>query len=116
MTSRTFLRRGLVVATPIIVAALITACGSNGSSTGDGSSDDRNASPGPSLQLRDGVPVIAALVGLSEAEAEAEAEANGWTVRVVERDGEEYMVTMDYSDSRVNLTIEGGVVTNAAVG
>ena len=45
------------------------------------------------------------LVGLSEREAIAQAEANGWAVRVVSRDGVDLPVTMDYSESRVNLEI-----------
>lgn len=56
------------------------------------------------------------LVGLSEKEATASAESQGWVVRVVARDGEEFPITMDYSTGRVNLTIEDDVVTEVYVG
>ena len=56
------------------------------------------------------------LVGLSEADAVAEAEAQGWDVRVVARDGEDFPITMDYSTGRVNLTVEDDVVTKVYVG
>lgn len=56
------------------------------------------------------------LIGLSEADAVAEAEAQGWDVRVVARDGEEFPITMDYSTGRVNLTVEDDVVTKVYVG
>ena len=56
------------------------------------------------------------LVGMSEADAVTEAEAQGWDVRVVARDGEEFPITMDYSTARVNLTVENDVVTKVYVG
>lgn len=56
------------------------------------------------------------LVGTSEAEATAEATANGWGVRVVERDGRSLPATMDYRIDRVNLTVVDDVVTAVSVG
>ncbi|MGA0862553.1 MAG: hypothetical protein ACO3RB_01535 [Ilumatobacteraceae bacterium] len=56
------------------------------------------------------------LVGLAEDEAAKVAESRGWVVRIAERDGEQFMLTMDYVPSRVNLTIAGGRVTGASVG
>jgi hypothetical protein len=56
------------------------------------------------------------LVGLSEAEAVAAGEAQGWVVRVVARDGEEFPITMDYSTERVNLTVVDDVVIEVYVG
>ena len=56
------------------------------------------------------------LIGLTEAAAVDEAESGGWVVRVVARDGENYLVTQDYSLSRVNLTVVGGIVTSVSVG
>lgn len=38
------------------------------------------------------------------------------TYRIVKRDGESYIITMDYSTSRINMEIENGIVTNAYVG
>ncbi len=51
------------------------------------------------------------LVGLSETDAEAAAIAQGWTLRVVERDGQGQSVTDDYRTDRVNVVITDGVVT-----
>ena len=59
---------------------------------------------------------IEAFLGMSEADAVSYAESRGWAVRVVARDGEEFPITMDYSASRVNLTIEDGIVTIATTG
>lgn len=53
----------------------------------------------------------AALLDLTEDEATAAATERGWTLRVVERDGESLAVTMDYSPTRVNVVITAGVVT-----
>ena len=57
-----------------------------------------------------------ALVGCPEAEGTKKAEAAGWTVRVMVRDGESQMGTMDYRVDRVGLTVDGGVVTGVQVG
>lgn len=56
------------------------------------------------------------LLGMSEAEATSTATANGWVVRVAARDGEQFALTMDYNWLRVNLTIDGGVVTDVFIG
>jgi hypothetical protein len=58
----------------------------------------------------------ATLIGLTEDDAIATATDRGWAVRVVERDGEQFAVTEDYSTSRVNLTITNGAVTAVTVG
>jgi hypothetical protein len=58
----------------------------------------------------------AALVGCTEANVTLRAEAAGWTVRVVERNGEGLMVTMDYVPARLNLAVNDRVVTAASPG
>jgi hypothetical protein len=60
--------------------------------------------------------IVAALVGLSEAEATERATADGMIVRIAGRDGETFPGTADYVETRVNLTIAGGVVVDARVG
>jgi len=55
-------------------------------------------------------------VGLTEAEAAALADENIITWRVSSIDGEPQMVTMDYSPSRLNFELEGGVVTAVTTG
>jgi len=67
----------------------------------------------------DSVPTdddVQALVGNSEAEAVKIIESWGWTVRIGERDGEKFMLTMDYSSTRVTLSITRGKVTAAVIG
>lgn len=56
------------------------------------------------------------LIGLSESAALDTAKANGWEVRVVSRDGEDFAVTEDYRMGRVNLTIVDDMVTASTVG
>jgi len=56
------------------------------------------------------------LIGLTEKAAIQAAESQGWAVRVVARDGEEFPITMDYSTARVNLTVVDDIVTEVYVG
>ena len=51
------------------------------------------------------------LVGLRVDEASKLAEASGWTVRVARADGADLALTMDYSETRLNVAVEAGVVT-----
>jgi hypothetical protein len=60
--------------------------------------------------------VAEGLVGSTEEEAVATVEAAGFVARVIARDGEDLAVTDDYRVDRINLRIEGGVVTGAGVG
>ncbi len=56
------------------------------------------------------------LVGLSEDEATKVATDRKWIVRIAKRDGEEFMLTMDYVSNRVNFTVVAGVVTEVTIG
>jgi len=56
------------------------------------------------------------LVGLSERASELCAEINGWGYRVVQRDGEDFAVTMDYRSNRINVKIKDDEVTEVTVG
>lgn len=58
----------------------------------------------------------AGLVGLSEDEAVKVIAAMGWTSRIGSRDGEDFMLTTDYSPTRLTLSIEKDTVTNAVIG
>lgn len=49
-------------------------------------------------------------------EATAAAEESGYTVRITKRDGESFAVTMDYIATRMNLEIEGDIVTACTSG
>jgi hypothetical protein len=63
-------------------------------------------------------PIFAtsAPIGLSELEAIKVIESEGFTARVVARDGESLPGTMDYRLDRVNISIENGVVVSAELG
>ena len=56
------------------------------------------------------------LLGLPEEEATKVAMANGWLVRVAARDGEFFMLTKDYLENRVNLSVKNGIVIAITVG
>lgn len=52
-----------------------------------------------------------ALVGDSLDAAEKRAAGYGCIIRVVERDGEAFPVTLDFSPSRINVVVEDDLVT-----
>ena len=56
------------------------------------------------------------LLGMSERAATACASALSWTSRVVARNGEDYAVTMDYSNVRINFKINNDKVSEVSVG
>lgn len=97
-----------------MLAVAAVGCSSSGSSGGSSS----GSSSGPTTTAARYASGFTSndLVGLTEAEAAAQAEAAGFTVRVIQRDGEAYPGTMDWVETRVNLTIESGVVTRATIG
>ena len=51
------------------------------------------------------------VVGLTEDAATTAAEANGWTLRVIRRDGDDLPITMEYRTNRVNVDVTDGEVT-----
>ena len=56
------------------------------------------------------------LLGLPESEATKVAMANGWQVRIAARDAEFFMLTQDYVENRVNLSVKRGKVIAITVG
>ena len=56
------------------------------------------------------------VIGQSLTEAEDLCQENGVKLRLVERDGEHFIVTMDYRTDRVNVHVRDGIVTDARVG
>lgn len=72
----------------------------------------------PDVSMGGEIPLEQAneLLGLTEADATSTAEGRGWEVRIAARDGEQFALTMDYIPTRVNLTIEAGVVTYLFIG
>lgn len=74
-------------------------------------SDTRDDSAGPGDSGPSG-----GLVGLGETSAAAAAAEQGFTVRIVARDGEWFPMTKDYREDRINIVIENGTVVRAFVG
>ena len=56
------------------------------------------------------------LIGFTESDAEACATSLGWAFRVGERDGESFVLTADYSQQRVTVSVANDLVTAVAVG
>lgn len=56
------------------------------------------------------------LVGLSERAGELCAQINEWGYRVVQRDGEDFAVTMDYRPNRINVKIKDDEIIEVTVG
>lgn len=56
------------------------------------------------------------LISMSELAAQTCAAANGWLYRVGSIDGEDLMVTMDYRENRVTVSVQSGVITEVRVG
>lgn len=121
----------MVLLTGAAMAVLLVGCGSEGSvddasgsaaasgsasaTTGGGPAQSRPALP-PPVQEPDNEAVNAALLGMSQAQAEAAATEAGYTVRIASVDGEGRAMTMDYRFDRINIELEGGLVTRAYVG
>lgn len=56
------------------------------------------------------------LVGLSERAGEVCALLNGWGYRVVQRDGEDFPVTLDYRSNRINVKVKAEKIFEVTVG
>jgi hypothetical protein len=76
--------------------------------------DPPDGQPEPSNE--DGARIEDQLVGLTESDAMALAAAEGFDVRVEARDGEEFFLTQDHSEARINLTVADDVVTGVRRG
>ena len=100
----------VTTAIPPAVAATSVSSGLRTHRSSRHGRDGRSNASGP----RD--PARAALIGLTEAAAVEEAESGGWVTRIVARDGENYPATKDYRPERVNLTVDGGIVTSVFAG
>ena len=51
-------------------------------------------------------------VGKTLEDAEKKAKNDGFTTRVVEEDGQQYMVTMEYRTDRINFRVRNNIVTS----
>jgi predicted outer membrane protein len=113
MTNYSDLRATVVLAACIALAVL----------TGCGSDDDASTTPTPAptkptqslvcpMDAGDAKSFDAStLVGKSVADAKTEAAKYGCTVRTVELDGKPMAATMDFNQSRINVSVEDNEVT-----
>ena len=58
----------------------------------------------------------ATLIGMNITEAEQRAHTAGFTLRIVERDGESFAITMDYRTDRVDVKVTNDIITEYSVG
>ena len=110
----------------VLVCALgglvLSACSPSNDPASDTTVESNTESSVGSVVAIPGIDIVitdeqaATLVGKTEAEAEAYAHDSGWAWRVGRRDGEQFALTMDYSEGRVTVSIDGLVVTEVVVG
>lgn len=55
-------------------------------------------------------------VGVSLEKAQMIASQNGYTTRIVEKDGQGFMVTEDLKNNRLNLRVRNNIVTDVYPG
>lgn len=76
-----------------------------GDGTGAGTDGSEPGDPGDAVGPAVPAEELAALVGSPLADFTATAESGGWTVRVVEQDGESLAVTDDFRTDRINVAV-----------
>lgn len=67
-------------------------------------------------EVKETMASLNTLVGLEEEDAIKQLKDAGWKVRVVARDGEIFMRTMDYWEDRANLSTNNGKITKISIG
>lgn len=121
MNPRTALTR-TAPGTVVAVASLFLFAACAGEETAPTSPPSPSASPTPAAShktpptQKQAKQVARDVVGMAEVEAVATAQAQGLTTRVVQRDGQDFPITMDLRTDRINLVITDGKVTRATVG
>lgn len=60
--------------------------------------------------------LVDSVLGKTEEEAKLLASSSGFSTRVVQRDEEKFLVTMDLRFDRLNLYIENKIVTKSNIG
>jgi hypothetical protein len=107
-----------VVITAVVAALALVAAGC-AEEQAAGSGDSPDAPVGAPAQTSPTAPddparcrrVSRDLVGRRLARAERMARTAGCVLRVVSRDGEDLLVTEDFSASRINVAVRSGTVT-----
>jgi|GEM_PF-993943 hypothetical protein len=115
-----------VIAGFLLTATTVTGCGAQSANRSD-APVTTTALPtpmesGPEMEFApsDTAQAVAAeVIGMSEAKAIETIESNEGEVliaRVLRRDDESFIATMDYRLDRINLEIDDGIVTTANIG
>ena len=103
-----------LVSVCVLGAVVLLGCSSTGDSVRNTNDGSMVTIPGVNLVIT--AEQAATLIGKTEVDAEAYAHDNGWVWRVGRRDSEEFALTMDYSESRVTVSIDKTIVTEVVVG
>lgn len=98
----------------VLGTVVLLGCSSANDSVSDTNDGSMVTFPGVNLVIT--AEQAATLIGKTEVVAEAYAHDNGWVWRVGRRDGEQFALTMDYSESRVTVSIDKTIVTEVVVG
>jgi hypothetical protein len=91
--------RAFVVVLVMGMALGISACGDDDDSSDDATTDESVAEESVAGTVPD-------VVGDSVEEATSTLAAAGFTLRVIQRDGEDLAVTADFIETRVNVAVE----------
>jgi Potato inhibitor I family len=93
---------------PVRLLAVLAAASIVFAACGDDDDDDSSATTAAATgESESSLPVDESeIVGKSVDEATATLEAEGWTLRVVQRDGEDLPATADFLPNRVNVAVE----------
>lgn len=117
--------RRLFIAALLLAPVVVTGCSDDDDSSSPASSSATSAPTSTTVSDQTGGTIVSSsgerhdvstLIGETEAEATSTVEDWGATVRVVSRDGRRPVGDAGGLRNRVNLVIEGGVVTDAYVG
>jgi hypothetical protein len=107
-------RRALVL---VVAGVLVSACGLTRGPASEPSSPGSSPAAVPSSSAAsDGPWTAEQLVGLTEAAALERAAAEGYGVRMVQRDDQQFALSMDLRPNRVNLVVKDGAVAEAWLG
>lgn len=115
-----------IIAGFLLTATTVAGCGAQGTNDSDATVTS-TALPtpmesGPEMELAPSdiaQAVATQVIGMSEAKAIETIESNqdeALITRVLRRDDESFIATMDYRLDRINLEIDDGIVTTANIG
>ena len=111
----------IIAIADIVVPVTFLAIANSSNSTGD-----TVIAPGPFPSTGPTITVgptpttsditLSSFVGMTEEQGKLQAATDGYTTRVIIRDGTSYPVTADYSENRLNFIIQNGKITGVQQG